>query len=266
MGAAYTGFIDLNSAGGGSRIGVPDYANGSDHGFADPATSIECRVDIKIVSGFGNSENIFACASGSSNRQWAVTASVGGITQWAYAFSTGGTVWNTFVESGTSGLDENKRIQLRVVHSGTTVTMYDRDPAVNDLDLDDDTNWTTRATHTSQDNVNTMADELSGFKLGTGLTGALIHADILYEAWVKYDGAKVVHLIGGNATIDAPTNTVTDELAVSWGWLTDTDPTVTANPPPPVASVKFYGTMPMDILDEKQHRRNRLLGRPYGAS
>jgi hypothetical protein len=229
--AAYTGLLDLISAGGGTRIGVPDWDNLSDHGFTDPSTSIEVRIDINIVSGFAVSENIIACASGTNNRQWAITASVGGITQWAYAFSTGGTTWNTFVESGVSGLDENKRIQLRLVHSGTTVTMYDRDPAVHNQNLDNDSNWSLRATHTSQDNVNTMADELSGFRLATGLTGALIHSDILYETWVKYDGTKVVHLIGGNATIDAPSNTVTDELSVSWGWTTDTDPTVTANPP-----------------------------------
>jgi hypothetical protein len=226
---AYDGFLDLDSAGSGSRIGLPDWNNGSDHGFTDPSSSLEVRIDINIVSGFGTSENIIACASGSSNRQWAITASVGSITNIAYAFSTGGTTWNTFVEGSGGSMAGNKRMQLRVVHIGTAVTLYERNPATHDLPLDNDSNWTEVGSFPSEDNVNTMADELSGFRIATGLTGGLIHQDIVYEAWVKYDGVKQAWLIGGDTLIDAGNNRVTDELGNFWGWLTETDPTVTAN-------------------------------------
>lgn len=227
---AFAGYLDLDSAGSGSRIGVPTYANGNDHGFSDPVSSLEFRLDINIESGLGTSETIFGSAGGTNERQWGFGVGATS-TDVRYFMSSNGTTWGYVSADTTVGLTQGTRIQLRVVHSGTTVTIYSRDPATHDLNLDNDANWTTELTDSGADNISGMADEVAAYRFATDTagTGSALQGIKIHEVWVKHDGQKTVHLIGGRVSIDATNNRVTDELGVNWGWGTETDPTVTAN-------------------------------------
>jgi hypothetical protein len=177
-----------------------------------------------------NNTNVVAVNGGSKKREWALTTSGGGSTV-TYAASASGSSWGQKLES-SAVLTAGSRVQLRVVHAGTAVSVFVRDPAVVDLELGSDAGWTLVA----QDAgfavaVGDITDQPKApMDLFTRVNNSSAGMPYkLFELEYRVDGVVAAHLVGGDVVLDPVANTLLDETGNVWGWGGDTDPIVTPN-------------------------------------
>jgi hypothetical protein len=220
---AADGYLDVGLA----RLGQPQ-RSGADKDVPHPTTSHELRLDVEMVS--LTDGNIAAINNGSNKREWGFMTSGGG-TSVAYAASKSGRSWSQRLET-PAVLTAGTRVQLRVVHSGSAVAIYTRDPAVLNLPLDSDAGWTLAAEDTTfAQSVAEIVDRSNApLDLFTRVSNATSDMPYkLYEFEYRVDGLLAAHIVGGDAVLDTGNDEMYDEMGNRWSWVGDADPTVVAN-------------------------------------
>jgi hypothetical protein len=225
-GRASTGYLDFSGTNKG-QLAQP--LSNTDSDIPHPTTSMDLRLDIDLNSmppAGRMAMSIHSDATGS-----------GRAFMWRHDPSTASTVVYN-MNNGTSEADqlssasywETGRMQYRLVHSGTNVSLYKRDPAVHDLPLANDSNWTLENSTASADNISSMVNPANApFTIYRRTNGGGMGVNSQwYEAYIKVDGTVESTWGGGEVTLDGPGNEFVDEQAQDWDWNGATDPTQTA--------------------------------------
>jgi hypothetical protein len=219
---ACDGYLD---ASGSTRIGQDGIVHGvADADFADPVGKIEVRVDL-YMGQLKRGGSIVAMKGGSAARQWTLTLS--GTTELNWGLSETGSSWADVVTTSGASVGSHQRMQYRVVHDGTQVWIYERDPAVVDAHLGEDTGWVLVAQDLAFGaDVANMADEVAPVSFFQALRGGTVGIPYrVHEFRLWYDDVVVSSFVGGNVAVDAGTDSFVDDTGLTWSWGNDPDPT-----------------------------------------
>ncbi len=209
----------------GTRAAQPGNAEHDMAGFP-PSTSLDMRIDLNIGGSSTTSRIIMGIglfAAGTGNEViWSTGAANG--TRSRFQHNNGA---NDFGPTTNGYWVYGSRHQYRVLWSGTNVTVYKRDPATFDLELNDDTNWTSFATTASFLNISSYVSYGSTpIRVFRRDTGDGWNAFDLYEILIRADGTNRAHFCGDQANPNFGADTFDDNIlgAAKWSWV-GTDPT-----------------------------------------
>lgn len=203
----------------------PNNATSTD--AAHPTTSLDFRIDIDLDT--LTTGRVFAGIHGlgASNAPWWISIEASNTVRLSHGGGLSG-AGATQVNFAGNNWFVTGRMQYRITWSGTTATVYKRDPASFDLDLSDNTNWTQTDSQTVA-NVNTLVQAAgSPFVLMQRFSGVGWAAADLYELRYTVDGTLTLHVDGDTVTIDTAGNFFDDAVqgADEWSWEDSDDPTL----------------------------------------
>ena len=221
--AAKTGFLSFADA--THFMLQPDTSVATD--AAHPTTSLDFRADVDLDS--LTTGRVFAGIHGLGvgNAPWRLSIEASNVVRLTHGSGLAG-AGGTQVNFAGNNWFVTGRMQYRFTWSGTTATVYKRDPVTFDLDLQDNTNWTQTDSQTIAD-VNTLVQAASSpFVLMQRFTGIGWAAADWYEVTYTVDGTLELHIDGDTTTIDTAANTFDDAVqgADEWTWEGSTDPTL----------------------------------------
>lgn len=180
-----------------------------------PTTDYDVRLDVDLKTLVAGRNVAGAHNDSSASREVNWSLQTGDLAE---VHPNNDTVWQPTGAYWVTG-----RWQYRFLWSGTTWTLYDRDPA-DGRSLSDATGWSTHAT-TTKNNVSGLTDNANTpFTLMRRYTGAGWAAADWYEVYIAIDGTVASSWRGGSVTLNLGANTFTDDQAQTWTW-TGSDPT-----------------------------------------